>query len=193
MRKVIYSMVTSLDGFIEDAHGGIDWHIFDREMEAYMARFLDRIDTLLFGRVTYQMLASYWPEATDNDPGLTERMNNLPKQVFSNTLNPSDWNATLVKGDLVTEMQAAKQKTGKDMVIFGGPNLASSFIQHKLIDEYHIIVNPVVLGSGKPLFQGVEAPLPLALIQTQTFACGNVILRYSARQTTASPPGETDL
>lgn len=147
-------------------------------MEEYMINFFDTIDTLLFGRVTYELMLSYWPTVTTEDPIITERMNNLPKIVFSRTLEKVEWNARLGKDNIVQEITHLKQQPGKDMVIFGGADLASTFMQMDLIDEFRLIVNPVVLGRGTPLFKRIRGKLNLKLTGTKTFSCGNAILIY---------------
>lgn len=184
MRKVILSVMVSLDGFIEGPNKEIDWHVWDKEMDQFMGRFFDRIDTILLGRKTYELLVGYWPSASEptDDPVITERMNNLPKIVFSKTLEKVEWNARLVKENIAEEILQLKQQSGKDMVIFGGANLASTFMQHNLIDEYQIIVNPVVLGGGKPLFHPdslrEEGKCDFKFLKVTAFHCGNVILSY---------------
>jgi dihydrofolate reductase len=126
-------------------------------------------------------MASYWPtpEALKNDPIVAGKMNQLPKIVFSKTLEKAEWNNTrLVKENFVEEISKLKQQPGKDLIIFGSSDLAVSFIQQGLIDEFQIMVNPVVLGRGKALFAGIEEQLNLKLIQTRTFRSGNVLLYY---------------
>jgi len=181
MRKIIVSNYVSLDGFIAGPYGEIDWFVWDEEMATYSRDLLYSIDTLLFGRVTYELMAGYWPSATTEDPIITEAMNNLPKIVFSKTLERADWKNTLLVEDINTEeILKIKQKPGKDMVIFGSGSIVSAFSQLALIDEYRIIVNPVVLGSGKPLFQDIRDRLTLKLLQTKTFSSnGNVVLYYA--------------
>ena len=142
---------------------------------------LGTTDTLLFGRVTYEVMASYWPTPTaiENDPIVARKMNSISKIVFSRTLDRADWNNTrLVKEDLAGEIQALKQMPGKDLFIFGSSRLAASLAQMGLIDEYRIMVNPIVLGSGKPLLGGIKEKLPLKLINSMTFHNGNILLYY---------------
>lgn len=188
MRKVILSMMVSLDGYIEDDHKKIDWHVWDEEMSQYMIHFFTRIDLLLFGRITYQKMAEFWPTpaSATEDPTIADRMNTLPKVVFSTTLKNADWgkwnNSMLVKENIVEEISRLKQQPGKDMVIFGGADLASTFVRLDLIDEYQMIINPVVLGNGTPLFQGLQEKLDLKLLKTQAFNCGNVVLYYEQKR-----------
>jgi dihydrofolate reductase len=148
-------------------------------MAKYAIDLLDSIDTILFGRVTYELMASYWPTATNQDPIITDAMNNLPKIVFSKTLEKAEWkNSRLVREVIPGEILRMKQQPGKNMVIFGSASIVSTFTQLGLIDEYRLIVNPVVLGSGKPLFKDIKERINLKLLKTKTFNCGNVILYY---------------
>jgi dihydrofolate reductase len=185
MRKVIVSMMVTLDGFFAGPNGEIDWHVVDEEFNAYASDLLDSVDTILFGRVTYQHMASYWPSplAIRNDPIIAGKMNQLSKIVFSRTLDKVEWgnwnNARLVKENIAQEITAMKQKPGKDMVILGSGSIVSTFARLGLIDEYRIIVNPVVLGDGMPLFKGVHDRMHLKLVRTRPFRSGNVLLVYA--------------
>jgi dihydrofolate reductase len=173
-------MVT-LDGFFEGPNGEIDWHNADEEFNEFAVDQVKSADGLIFGRVTYELMASYWPTpaAQADDPMVAEKMNTMPKIVFSRTLDKVEWNNTrLVKGDAVKEISELKQQPGKDLLIFGSADLASSLTKHSLIDEYRIMVNPVVLGKGKPLFKDVKEKLNLRLLKTKTFGNGNVLLYY---------------
>jgi len=126
-------------------------------------------------------MAKYWPTpaAATDDPIVADKMNRLPKIVFSRTLSSVDWqNTRLVKGNMAEEISKLKQQPGKDLIIFGSANLAATFIQHGLLDEFRIMVNPVVLGNGKPLFKGIKIKLNLKLLKTKTFGSGNVLLYY---------------
>jgi dihydrofolate reductase len=191
MRKVIASTFVTLDGLMVGPNEEMDWVLdnLDGEMENDIADQLKSVDAILLGRVTYQIMANYWPTATAGtsvprsqgveDPIITDRMNNLPKIVFSKTLQKVEWNnSRLVKENIADEVSKMKQQPGKDLVLFAGADIASTFIQLDLIDEYRIIVNPVVLGSGKPLFKDINNRLNLKLLKTKTFSCGNVILYY---------------
>ncbi len=181
MRKLIFFMLTTLDGFFEGPNREIDWHNVDEEFNEFAINQLNEMDTLLFGRVTYQLMASYWPTeaAIRDDPVVADKMNNLPKIVFSRTLSSVEWqNTRLVKENVAEEILKLKQQPGKDMAIFGSSDLAVTLMKHGLIDEYRIMVNPVVLGSGKPLFKGLNDRLQLNLVKTRTFRSGNVLLYY---------------
>lgn len=176
----MFNLVT-LDGYFEGPNREIDWHNVDDEFNEFAIEQLNTTDLLLFGRVTYELMASYWPTETavKNDPIVAGKMNSLPKIVFSNMLSSVEWNNTrLVKENITEEILKLKQQPGKDIFIFGSSDLSLTFIKHGLIDEYRIIVNPVVLGSGKPLFKGIDSRLNLKLIKTRTFKSGNVLLYY---------------
>lgn len=181
MRKIIVSNLISLDGFISGPNGEIDWFKYDKEVEDYGKVQLSSVDTILFGRVTFELMASYWPTATAaaNDQMIIDAMNNLPKIVFSKTLKKVDWkNSRLVKDDIEGEVAKLKQQPGKDMVIYGSGSIVSTLAQAGLIDEYRIFVNPVVLGNGKPLFKDIQSRLTLKHINTKTFGNGLVLLCY---------------
>ena len=128
-------------------------------------------------------MKSYWPtpEAMKNDPVVAEKMNSLPKVVFSRTLDKADWNnTTLVKGDLATHVRKMKEEPGEDMVIMGSGSIVSQLTQKGLIDEYQVVVVPVVLGDGKTMFDGVKEKVPLELKKTRSFDNGRVFMRYEA-------------
>jgi dihydrofolate reductase len=185
MRKVILSNLVTLDGFFAGPNGELDWHIVNEEFNGYANDLLSKVDALLFGRVTYQLMADYWPAAATNpstpksDLEIADKMNNLPKIVFSKTLQEVKWNnSRLVKENIAEEISKMKQQPGKDMVIFGSGSIVTTFMQLGLIDEYRIIVNPVVLGNGKPLFKGIKDKQNLKLLKTRVLSSGVVILYY---------------
>jgi dihydrofolate reductase len=181
MRKVIFFMLTSLDGYFEGPNREIDWHNVDEEFNRLSIEQLNAVDMLLFGRVTYEMMASYWPTPTaiQNDPIVAGKMNSLPKIVFSKTLASAKWqNTRLVKTKFVDEITKLKTQPGKDLIIFGSSDLAVSFLQHGLLDEIRVMVNPLILGAGKPVFKGIQGRLKLKLLNTKTLGNGNVVLYY---------------
>lgn len=185
MRKVIVSNLISLDGFISGPNGEIDWFGWDKELESYGKDQLGSMGTILFGRVTNELMASYWPTATAaaNDQMIIDAMNNLPKIVFSKTLEKVEWkNSRLVKENIAEEISKLKRQPGKDMVIYGSGSIVSALAQAGLIDEYRIFVNPVVLGSGKPLFQDIKNRLNLKHINTKTFGNGLVLICYRSEE-----------
>ena len=181
MRKLFVFNLVTLDGYFEGPKRDISWHNVDAEFNEYAVAMLASVDMLLFGRVTYDPMASYWPtpDAVKNDPIVAEKMNSLSKIVFSRTLNRPGWNNTrLVKDNIEEEIKNMKKQPGKDMALLGSGSIMSGFTQRGLIDEYRIMVNPVVLGDGKPMFKGIRDRLKLELIQTRTFHNGNVLLYY---------------
>jgi dihydrofolate reductase len=181
MRKVILFDMVTLDGFFAGPDGEIDWHHVDEEFNDFAIAQLNSAGGLLFGRATYQGMASYWPTdtATANDPIVADKMNTLPKIVFSRTLERVEWNNTrLVKGNIAEEISKLRQQPGQDWLLFGSADLASTLTNLGLIDEYRIMVNPVILGNGKPLFKRIKDKLSLKLVQTRTFGNGNVLLCY---------------
>lgn len=181
MRKIIVSNYVSLDGFFAGPNGEIDWFVWDEETAEYMKGLMSSIDTILFGRVTYELMANYWPTAEPpvEDPTIIDFMNSTPKIVFSKTLEKVEWkNSRLVKEDVAEEVSKMKQLPGKDMVIFGSGSIVSAFAQSGSTDDYRLFVNPVVLGNGKPLFKGLKERLKLKLSSTKTFKCGVILLHY---------------
>jgi dihydrofolate reductase len=181
MRKVIASENVTLDGFFAGPNGEIDWFNHPKEEMAKYINQLGTVDTILFGRVTYEMMARYWPSASapTEDPIIIDKMNNLPKIVFSKTLEKVEWkNSRLVKDNIAEEILKMKQQPGKDMVILGSGSIVSAFINLGLIDEYQLFVNPIVLGKGKPLFKDLNERHKLKLTKTKTFSNGVVLLHY---------------
>lgn len=177
MRRLIVSNMMSLDGFFEGPNRELSWHVVDDEFVAYAAEMLRSVDTILFGRTTYELMANYWPNAPHDD--VAEKMNSLPKIVFSKTLDKAGWNnCRLVRGHTAEEVSKLKQLPGKDMVILGSAMLASHLLQRGLIDEYRIILNPVFIGAGTPLFKGIEHGIRLKLRETKQLHSGVVILYY---------------
>ena len=184
MRKVIFQNMITLDGFFAGPQGQIDWHEVDEEFNEYAIGVLDQIDTLLFGRVTYELMANYWSTdmALSDDPIVAGKMNALDKVVFSRSLDQAAWShSRLVKGDAVEEVGRLKKLSGKDMAIFGSADLAKALIASDLVDEYHIFINPIVLGSGLPLFKEMKKPLKLKLVDSKIFKNGLVLLVYDPK------------
>ena len=179
MRKIILSNLISLDGFFEGPDKELDWFVVEEEFFEYARELLDGTDTILFGRITYQMMAKYWPNAKDNDATITHKMNHLQKIIFSKTLKKVDWNnAELATVTLSKEVKNLKAQPGKDIVIFGSGTLVTQLTQLGLIDEYRLIINPVILGKGNPLFKGIDDTINLKLLQTKAFKSGVAILYY---------------
>ena len=182
MRKLIYEMNVSLDGFIEGPNRELDWGRVDEESMRFYSEQQSGMDTLLYGRRLYEVM-TYW-ETAEADPSIPDYerefariWKNSTKLVFSKTLEQVQGNARLVRGDIAEEIRKLKQQPGKDLEI-GGPNLASTVIQLGLIDEYRLVVHPVVLGSGTPFFPALGDKINLRLVETRTFGSGVVYLRY---------------
>ena len=181
MRKLILFNLTSLDGYFEGPDRDINWHIVDDEFNEFAIQQTGEFGALLFGRVTYELMASYWPteDAKRNAPAITEIMNRLPKIVFSKTLKKVEWeNTRLVNENFVEAVSKLKQGAGKDIAVFGSSDLAVTLLEHGLLDELRIMVNPILLGEGKPIFQGIKTQLGLKLLKTRTFKSGNILLYY---------------
>jgi dihydrofolate reductase len=182
MRTLYLFDMMTLDGFFEGpAKGEIDWHNVDAEFNEFAIDQLNATDLLLFGRVTYEGMASYWPTpaAMEDDPLVADKMNSFPKIVFSRSLEKASWNNTrLIKNNIVEEVLDLKRQPGKDIALFGSADLASTFTSQGLIDEYRIMVNPIVLGKGTPLFRGTDNKLKLELLKARPFKSGNVLLCY---------------
>ena len=178
MRKLFTFEMVSADGFFEGPHHELNWHMVDDEFHEFSELQLSETDLLLFGRVTYQLMASYWPTA-QNDPGVKDKMNNTAKVVFSRTLSKVEWNkTTLFNGNVAAEVARLKKEPGKDIALLGSGEIASLLLKAGLIDEHRIMISPVVLGAGIPLFKNLERSYKLKLLKTRVFTSGNVLLCY---------------
>ena len=181
-KLVVFDSVT-LDGYFTDKNNDMSWaHKSDPEWNEFASQNASGEGTLLFGRITYELMASYWPtsHAMKNDPAIAEGMNQMPKIVFSKTLNKVTWNNTrLVKEGLAAEVRKLKKELNDDITILGSGTIVSQLSQERLIDEYHFALIPIVLGQGRTLFEGVTEKLPLKLTKTRTFNNGNVMLYYA--------------
>jgi len=194
MRKIISLIHLSLDGFAAGPNDELDWISYDGELEQYAHSMHAITDAVIWGRRTYQGMASYWltvpgnPDSTPQELEHAQFLNDVTKIVVSRTLDRIDWgtaqNTVLIKDNVAEEINKIKQQPGKDIWFLGSIALAQTFMQLGLIDEYRININPVVLGSGKPLFAGVTRNIPLKLLESKTFKSGVVALRYE-------PTGET--
>jgi dihydrofolate reductase len=182
MRKLIYSMGVSLDGFIAGPDGEIDWSAPDEELHRFHNQQMREIGVQLCGRRLYETMV-YWetaeenPSATDYELEFARIWKELPKIVFSKTLEKVEGNARLVTDVAAEEVAKLKEQPGKDLAV-GGAGLASTFIKLGLIDEYRLFVSPVVLGGGTPYFPALDDRVHLALVETRTFGSRVVYLRY---------------
>lgn len=187
MRKLILFLHASLDSFVEGPNGAMDigWIAYDADLANHAKEILSTADTVIWGRATYQMMYDYWPTmlsnpaASEHERNHAEWIEKTEKIVFSTTLDKVEWNnSRLVKEHVEEEINKLKQQQGKDMVILGSPRFAHYLMQLDLIDEYKITVSPVLIGSGLPLFQGIQQKANLKLIENKTFASGAIGLHY---------------
>lgn len=183
-RKLFLQINATLDGYIEDTNGDIDWHFADDEFDTFITETLRSIDGMVFGRVAFGKLAAYWPTAaaslaTDVQRESSRLMNELPKYVVSKTLTGSDWNnSQVLSGDITAEIKALKAQPGKDLALFAGAQAATSFVRDGLVDELRLIVNPMLQGGGTRLFDGSYDTARLALKDVRRFASGALVLTY---------------
>jgi len=181
MGKVIFFNLMTLDGFFEGPNHDINWHNVDDEFNQFAIKQLESATGLIFGRTTYDLMAGYWPSdgALKDDPVVAGWMNRLPKFVFSKNLLKADWqNTTLINGVASSELERLKQQTHGNLFIFGSADLAESFFKAGLIDEIRVIIGPLLLGSGTPLFKSPQPGKKLKLQKVHTFKNGNVLLYY---------------
>ncbi len=173
MRKVILGVAVSLDSFIEGPKGEYDWCFTDQDYG--LSDFFKRVDTAFIGRKTYEMTLSMSDSSSSGFPKLKE-------YIFSTTLNKVKEGATLIKGDIQTEVEKIKNEKGKDIWLFGGAGLTTSLLNLGLVDELSLAVHPILLGSGKPLFSNIKHRINLTLVDTKTFSTGLVSLTYTLGQ-----------
>ena len=187
MRKVVAAEYVSVNGVMQDPggvgeieQGGWTNPYFNDELAKYQSDQLFASDALLLGRVTYQGFAAAWPSMEETEGEFAVKMNRLPKYVASTTLTgPLDWNATLLKGDVPEEVQKLKQQPGRDILIYGSGELVNTLMRHNLIDEYRLMIFPVLPGGGKPLFRSGHDTTALRLAGTRTTSTGVVLLTYT--------------
>jgi dihydrofolate reductase len=183
MRKIIFMMSVSLDGYFEGPDHDLGWQVIGEEVHQHFNDWLATAGGFLDGRVTYELMASHWP-AADQDPAASAQViefariwRDMPKTVFSRTLEQAGWNTTIVREVVPEQIAELKAQPGGDLVI-GGSILAASFLAHDLIDEFRFYVQPVILGRGRLLFQPWDAKISLRLAETRTFGNGVALLRY---------------
>ena len=183
MANIVLMMSVSLDGFFEGPDRELDWHLVDDELHTHFNAELARMAMFLDGRVTYELMAAFWPTA-DHDPASTPPMREfariwreMPKLVYSRTLERAGWNTTIVRDVVADEVRALKARAGADLAL-GGAGLAAEFMRLDLVDEYRLYVHPVVLGQGRALFPPSATRTALRLAGTRAFGNGVVLLRY---------------
>ena len=184
MRKLVVFNNVTLDGYFAGVNGDFSWAHSgsdDAEFNAFVADNASGGGELLLGRITYELMVSYWPtpDAIKNDPIVAEGMNSMPKVVFSRTLDHASWsNTRLVRGNIASEIRKMKQEPGRGIAILGSGSIVAQLAPEGLIDEYQVVVNPVVLGQGRTMFDGIKERLHLKLTKTRTFSNGKVFLCY---------------
>ena len=185
MRNLIFFMHTSLDGFVAGPNGEMDWINLDEGMFDFVATMTAQADTALYGRVTYEMMQSYWPtageqpNASKHDKEHSTWYNHVSKVVLSKTMQETGLHNTIVIGDQLSDnINKLKQQPGKNILIFGSPRASQSLLNEGLIDEFWLFVNPIILGQGMPLFKDITGTTKLKLAESKTFACGVIALHY---------------
>lgn len=189
MRNLVFFMHTSLDGFVAGLKGEMDWIKVDDEIFDFVPTVTGKADTALYGRVTYEMMQNYWPDA-GNQPNASKHdkehsawYNWVPKVVLSRTMSEKGLDNTIVISDhLADNINKIKNRDGKNILIFGSPSASNSLLSQGLIDEFWLFVNPIILGKGIPLFTGVTETIKLSLIETKTFSCGVIALHYKTER-----------
>jgi dihydrofolate reductase len=175
-RRIILDLAVTLDGFIEGENGEVDWCIMDSEME--FNNFLNQIDTILYGRKSYDLWGQFTPEVADKDKEIWGLIHTKEKYVFSRTQKRVENKTIYINDNIIEEVNKLKSKPGKDIWLYGGASLITTFINLGLVDEFRLSVHPVILGEGKPLFNNVKQRLNLKLDNTRKFSSGVVQLVY---------------
>ena len=177
-RKIILDLAVTLDGFIEGKNGEVDWCIMDPDMG--FTNFLNQIDTILYGRKSYNLWGQYIPNANDpdTDKEIWKLVHSKEKYVFSRTQIQTDNQAKFINENILEEVIKLKNKPGKDIWLYGGASLITAFINLGLVDEFRLSIHPVILGEGKPLFIDIKQRLNLKMVNTRTFSSGVVQLFY---------------
>ena len=189
MRRLILQEWLSLDGYAEDQEGTLDFFPatqVDQFSDRDQLEFLESVDTILLGRRTYELFVDFWPTATTDTEIIADRLNELPKLVFSHTLSEAPWGewppARVVRGDAVTEIERLKAQDGKHMVLWGSLSLAQTLIAADLIDEYHVQLCPTMVGGGRPLFPGLHGYARLKRVNVRSYDTGVVFLHYEPKR-----------
>ncbi|WP_449623147.1 dihydrofolate reductase family protein [Robertmurraya sp. Marseille-Q9965] len=177
-RRVILDLAVTLDGFIEGPNGEVDWCVMDPDMD--FNKFLNQIDTILYGRKSYDIWGQYIPkiEDLDTDKEMWRLVHSKEKYVFSRSQKEIDNRAILINDNIVEEVNKLKKKSGRDIWLYGGSSLITTFINLGLVDEFRLSVHPIILGEGKPLFIDINKRLNLQIVETKKFSSGVVQLIY---------------
>lgn len=184
MGRLIYSFNVSIDGFVETPDRGLEWATVDEELHGWFNDQMRSVEASLYGRRLYELMAGYWPTA-EEDPEITPVAREfarlwkaVPKFVFSSTLEHVDHNSRLVSGDVGEILADIRREFSGDLEV-GGPGLAGQFVRRGLVDEFHLVVHPVVLGAGTPFWPHLETPMPLRRLETRTFSAGAVLTSFT--------------
>jgi dihydrofolate reductase len=185
MRKLKLQVQMTLDGFIAGPNGEMDWITFnwDDDLKRYVKELTDPVDCIVLGRRLAEGFIPHWASnPAGEDPEGIAKMNNATKVVFSKTLNSSEWpNTILAKGDLVDEITKLKKQHGQDIIVYGGATFVSSLINERLIDEFHIFINPVAIGHGMAIFKDLGSKQEYKLNKSKSFGCGIVVHNYELK------------
>jgi dihydrofolate reductase len=185
MRNLVFFMHTSLDGFVAGPNKEMSWLKLEEDMLDFVAEMTSNADTALYGRVTYELMESYWPNA-GQQPNASKHTiahakwyEQVPKVVLSTTIAEAGLhNTKVISGQLADNINELKQQEGRDILIFGSPGASQSLLNEGLIDEFWLFVNPIILGKGMPLFKDITGTTKLNLVESKTFACGVIALHY---------------
>lgn len=185
MRRLIIEEWLSLDGYVADKNGQLDFFTspeLNRQSDIDQLTFMDSIDTILLGRKTYELFIGYWPSATTDKEPIADKMNSIPKVVFSSTLERAPWGkwteATVIRDDAAAAIKKLKEQPGKDMVMWGSISIAQELMEKGLVDEFHFRICPAAIGSGRPFFLPGKAPVNLQLTETISYDSGMILLKY---------------
>ncbi|HEX6468564.1 MAG TPA: dihydrofolate reductase family protein [Streptosporangiaceae bacterium] len=189
MRKIIYWVHASIDGYIAGPNGEFDWPAVGPELFAYSEAMNEGVDTLLYGRVVWEVMSAYWPTADADIEAADEHARafapfwrKTPKVVVSRTLRQPGWDARVIGGDLAAEITELKRRPGRDILLTGGARVAAALTRLGLLDDYRVVVHPVVLGGGVPLFPDQPDRVNLTLVDSRTFDAKTVLLRYERQR-----------
>lgn len=188
MRKLKLQMHTTVNGFVANPNGKLDWMIQSKDGMQLVNSLIDSSDTILMGRKMTDEFVKFWTDVVNNKPdspwfSFAKKMVDTPKVVFTKTLTESPWaNTTLAKGDIADEVNRRKNQSGKDILVYGGAGFVSSLIKKNLIDEYNFFVNPAAIGKGMEVFNGLEETFNLTLIKSRLFECGVVVNCYEPKR-----------
>jgi dihydrofolate reductase len=186
MRKIKLQIQLSLDGFVCGHQGEMDWMVWDWDdvVKQYVTELTNSADTFLMGRATGEGMAVYWPtvasnpESGEEERWMADKLNSSPKVIFSKTITHINWTNARIANDIVEEVKELKKEPGKDILIYGGADIVSAFIRENLIDEYHLFINPVVIGKGRTIYANVKQNMKLKLLHATPSATGIVIMTY---------------